>query len=176
MRSIVMTVLVLAVAVLAVTGFLRACSFAPTTPDVDRSTLPRVDVAEVVTDATASVSFPLRAPAAPADWVPQSFDVVPVAGTRAVRLGWVTPDSSFVRLVQSNAPEDALVRFAGGQPAAQGTVADAGRPWVVHTGVRDESLWVADLGDVRLLITGSGSPSRFTQLAEATLAAPIAGR
>ena len=170
--SLVRTIVVLALAVLAFAGVTRACSFSPTSPEVDRSSLPRVDAAAALRDARASTPFPLRTPLLPPDWIAQSSDVARVAGTRVARVGWVTPDDAFLRLVQSDAPEQALVASEQGDPAARGAAVAGGRTWVVHTGVRDEAVWVTDVDGVRLLVTGDASPERFTELATAVLAAP----
>lgn len=170
---------VLAVFVLALTGLTRACSFSPTGPDVDRGSIQRVDVVAATRDAAGTLRFPLRAPALPGGWIPQSSDVRTLPGGRAFRLGWVTPDDSFVRLVQSSAPEAAMVADEQGDPAALGPVSAAGRTWTTYRGLRDEALWVTDAGagpdgtPVRWLITGSASPTRFTELATTTAATPV---
>lgn len=165
---------VLGVGVLLLAGLVRACSFAPGQPEVDRESVPRIDPAAELRRDAPSLTFPLRVPALPPDWIPQSSDVVVVGGSaRAARVGWVTPDDEFARLVQSDADEAALVVSEAGDPAATGTVAAGGRTWVTHAGRRGEALWVTDVDGVRLLVTGSAAPERLTQLAEATLAAPF---
>ena len=169
-RSLVLTTVVLVVAVLAVTGLTRACSFSPTAPYLDRSTVRRIDPAAALRDAAAGAAFPLRVPATPPGWIPQSSDVAPVGAGRAVRVGWVTPADHFARLVQSDAGEAALAASQEGDPAARGTVDAGGRAWVVHTGPRGEAMWVTDLGPVRLLVTGDAPPDELTVLATAALA------
>ena len=170
---------VLGVAVLLLAGLLRACSFAPGQPEVDRESLPRVDPAAELRRAQPSVGVPLRVPTLQPDWIAQSSDVVVVgppddtAAPRAARVGWVTPEDEFARLVQSDADEVALVVSEAGDPTATGTAEAGGRTWVTHTGRRGETLWVTDVDGVRLLVTGSAPVERFRQLAEATLAAPF---
>ncbi len=168
--------IVLAVIVLALTGLTRACSFSPTAPTVDRGAVQRIDVAQSAREASVAVPFALRAPAMPADWIAQSSDVRPVGGTRAFRLGWVTPDNAFVRLVQSDAPEDALVTSEQGAPPALGPVEVGGRTWTTYRGVRGEALWVTDVDGVRWVVTGDASPARFTQLATTALGSPVVPR
>jgi uncharacterized protein DUF4245 len=168
--------IVLAVVVLALTGLTRACSFSPTAPTVDRGAVQRIDVAQAAREATAAVPFALRAPAMPADWIAQSSDVRPIGGSRAFRLGWVTPDNAFVRLVQSDAPEEALVASEQAGPPALGPVAVGGRTWTTYRGVRGEALWVTDVDGVRWLVTGDATPARFTQLATTALGSPVVPR
>ena len=168
--------IVLAVIVLALTGLTRACSFSPTAPTVDRGAVQRIDVAQVTRDATAAVPFALRAPAMPPDWIAQSSDVRPVGGTREFRLGWVTPDNAFVRLVQSDASEDALVASEQAGPPALGPVAAGGRTWTTYRGIRGEALWVTDVDGVRWVVTGDASPARFTQLVTTASGSPVVPR
>jgi hypothetical protein len=168
--------IVLAVIVLALTGLTRACSFSPTTPAVDRGSVQRVDVAQVSRDAARSLPFAVRAPAMPADWIPQSSDVRPVGATRAFRLGWVTPENGFLRLVQSDAPEAALVASEEGAPQALGPVSAGGRTWTTYRGARGEALWVTEMDGVRWLVTGDGTPARFVQLATTALGSPVVPR
>lgn len=171
---------VIGVGVLLLAGLLRACSFAPGAPEVDRESVPRIDPAAELRRDAPTLAFPLRVPSLPPDWIPQSSDVVVVgtgpAAPRAARVGWVTPDDEFARLVQTDADEAAAVVSEAGDPTATGTVTAGGRTWVTHSGRRDEPIWVTDVDGVRLLVTGSASPERLTQLAEAALAAPFVAR
>ncbi|MEJ2887750.1 DUF4245 domain-containing protein [Actinomycetospora aeridis] len=164
---------VLGVGVLLLAGLVRACSFAPGQPEVDRESVPRIDPAAELRRDAPNLTFPLRVPSLPGDWIPQSSDVVLVGGARAARVGWVTPDDEFARLVQTDADEAAVVVSEAGDPTASGTVTAGGRTWVTHTGRRGEPIWVTDVDGVRLLVTGSAAPERLGQLAEAALAAPF---
>jgi hypothetical protein len=164
---------VLGVGVLLLAGLVRACSFAPGAPEVDRESLPRIDPASELRRDAPNLAFPLRVPSLPADWIAQSSDVVVVGPSRAARVGWVTPDDEFARLVQSDADEVALVTSEEGAPTATGAVAAGGREWVTHTGRRGEAIWVTDVDGVRLLVTGSAAPEQLGRLAEAALVAPF---
>ncbi|MEJ2864953.1 DUF4245 domain-containing protein [Actinomycetospora flava] len=167
---------VIGVGVLLLAGLLRTCSFAPGAPEVDREAIPRVDPAAELRRVAPTVTFPLRGPSLSPEWIAQSSDVVVLGGTpglRAVRVGWVTPDDEFARLVQTNADEAAVVVSEAGDPTATGTVEAGGRTWVTHTGRRGEAIWVTDVDGVRLLVTGSASGERLGQLAGAALAAPF---
>jgi hypothetical protein len=177
LSAFVKGVLVLGVVVLACTGLVRACSFAPGGPEVDRSALRPVDATRALTDAAGRTGFPVRVPAVPADWVAQSSDAAPLAGTadRAVRVGWLTPDDRFVRLVQTAGSEATAVRSEQGDPGPRGTVQAGGRPWVVHAGVRDEPVWVTEVDGVRLLVTGDARPEALTTLAAAAVNGRVVG-
>jgi hypothetical protein len=92
-------------------------------------------------------------------------------------VGWRTPDGNYLRLSQSSAGEAELAVFETEQRAAPtGAVQAAGRVWVRYPGPRAEQAWVSDLGEVRLLVTGSGTEEQFRTLADATLDAPVLPR
>lgn len=163
-RPFAVGTIVLAVIVLALTGLTRACSVSPPGA-VDRGSVQRIDVADAARSAAASLSFPVRGPLMPADWIPQSSDIRDVPGGRAFRLGWLTPDDTFVRLVQSNGTEEGLVASEQGEPQAGAPVSADGLTWNTYRGLRDEPIWVADVGGgVRWLVTGGATPARFVQL------------
>jgi hypothetical protein len=96
-----------------------------------------------------------------------------------VRTGFLTPQGRFVRLVQSDAPEEALVAAVAGEvPVARGTVEAGGQRWVVYGEDGAEPLWVAEAPvpgaePVRLLVTGSGSEADFAALAAGALAGEL---
>jgi hypothetical protein len=155
--------IVLAVIVLALTGLTRACSVSsPGT--VDRGSVQRIDVADATRSAAATLPFPVRGPAMPADWIPQSTDIRDVPGGEAFRLGWLTPDNTFVRLVQSNGTVEGLVSSEQGEPQAGAPVSVDGLTWATYRGLRNEAIWVSDVGGVRWLVTGDATPARFVQL------------
>lgn len=172
MAALIRGVLVLSVVVLVFAGLVRACTFAPGAPEVDRDALPRVDAPAALARAATGVGFAVRVPVLGPDWISQSQDVVPVGAGRGVRVGWVTPGNEFARLVQTDGPADAAVVAERGDPAPRGTVPAGGRTWTVHSGIRGEPVWVTDVDGVRLLVTGSAPPPELTRLAEAALAAP----
>ncbi|WP_018335292.1 DUF4245 domain-containing protein [Actinomycetospora chiangmaiensis] len=170
-RPFAVGTIVLAVIVLALTGLTRACSVsAPGT--VDRGSVQRIDVAGVTASAASTLPFRVVGPQLPADWIPQSSDIRDVAGGRAFRLGWLTPENGFLRLVQSNGTEAGLVASEQGDPRAGAPVSAGGLTWATYRGQRDEAMWVTDVGGVRWLVTGSAPANRFVQLITAARQSP----
>ena len=177
-RDVLLSMVPLVLVVLALVGAAGMCSFSPGGPSIDPGTLPTVDATERIERAAATVTFPVRSPELPAGWQANSADVDRVgadAGApQAVRVGWRTPDGNYLRLSQSSAVEAELAAFETEQLAAPtGAVQAAGRAWVRYPGLRAEQAWVTDLGEVRLLVTGSGTQEQFRILAKATLDAPV---
>ncbi len=156
--------------VLALAGLARACSFSPGGPSA--SAPPSVDAGAALSADAATVSFPLRAPALPAGWVSNSGNRHTAGGAQGGVVedtGWISPAGRYLRLAQSSASADALVADElQGRRAVSGKAQAGGRDWTVYAQQDAETAWVADLGDVRLLITGSGSQDEFTTLAMAT--------
>jgi hypothetical protein len=180
-RDVLLSMLPLALIVLALVGLAGMCSFSPGGPSIDPRTVPTVNAAERLGDAASAVSFPVRSPELPAGWRANSASVDRVGAKldapRAVRVGWQTPDGNYLRLSQSSAGEAELAVFETGQRTAPtGAVQAAGRTWVRYPGPRAEQAWVTDLGEVRLLVTGSGTEEQFRVLTGATLDAPVLPR
>src|SRR5689334_6747656 len=171
---------VLAVIILVIAGATGSCSFSPGGPTVDDSRLPVVDAPAELAAIARTTPFPVRVPAVPAGWRSNGVDQdrVPVpngppdAANRSVRVGYLTPQDRYLRLVQTDAAEDALLAAeAGKQPALGAGAKDvSGLHWVVYTRDGGESIWIATVpgpAGTRALITGSGTDDDFTALATA---------
>jgi hypothetical protein len=168
-------VALLVVIVLVFAGVTRSCSFAPAGPSVDPGAGPTVDAPAQLRVLAGAVPFPVRVPALPPDWRANSAGTEQVGGARAVRVGYLTPSGRFLRLVQSNADEPALLATeAQGTPIASGPVVVSGTTWVSYADDDNrEPIRVATLDGVRLLITGSGSDDDFRTLAAAATAGEV---
>lgn len=177
MRDMLVSMIVLAVAVLLLAGITKGCSFSPGGPSSNSTDLPPVDVTGELRTAAGQVKFPLREPHLPAGWHPNSDSVDSLGANgsdRAVRIGWITPGGRFLQVSQSNASIADLVRTAAGLASdspvqATGTQVVDGTKWTVYPGVRSDMSWATDLGAVRLFITGNGNPGEFRTIAAATL-------
>jgi hypothetical protein len=179
MRDMAGAVVLLAVVVLLFAGVTRSCSFAPGGPTTDPARLPVVDAPAALRELR--VPFGLRIPAVPAGWRSNAVaqDRVPEGG-RVVRTGYLTADGRYLRLLQSDADPQALLRVEiGGTPvAARGPVDVVGQRWVVYDRERGESIWITEVptagaAPVQLLITGSGTEDEVRTLAAAAVAGEL---
>lgn len=173
-RDMLMCLAVLLV-VVAVGGGVRSCSFAPGGPTIDPNAAPTVDAAARLAEFARASEFPLRVPAVPQGWRSNSTDRSPVdGGGTAVRVGYLTPEGKYLRLVQSDGGEEALVATEAGGPLAGTGVTDAaGLRWVTYQKEGGEPFRVTTAPDdpqVRWLVTGSGTDADFAALARATVA------
>jgi hypothetical protein len=169
-RDMVGAVVVLVVIVLVFAGVTRSCSFAPGGPSVEPGAGPTVDAPAQLRVLAGSMPFPLRVPVLPPGWRATTVDTARVGpvGARAVRTGYLTSEGRYLRLVQSDADEAALLASeAKGPPVASGPVVVNGTTWVSYTDDTREPIRIAALDGVRLLITGSGSDDEFRTLAAA---------
>ncbi len=182
MRDMVVALAVLVVVILLVGGVSRACSFSPAGPTIDPTGLPVVDAPAALRALAPDVPFAVRIPTVPPGWRSNSVgqDRVPDGAGRAVRTGFLTPESRYLRLLQSNAPEAALLKAeTGARPvAARGTEDVGGQRWVVYGDSPREPIWIAEVptpgaASVRLLITGSGRVDDFRALAAAVVAGEL---
>ena len=170
MRDMLVALGVLLVVILLAGGVTRSCSFAPTGPTIDPSGLPVVDAPAEL--RALRVPFPVRIPAVPVGWRSNSVGQDRVEGGRAVRVGYITPAGRYLRLLQSDAPDAALLAVeTGASPvAASGPVDVAGQRWIVYPRGAGEPIWIAEVATpnaapVQMLITGSGSEDDFRALA-----------
>jgi len=181
MRDMVLSMVVLAVIVLALVGISNGFSFSPGSASSNTSDLPTIDVAAELQAAAGQAKFPLREPHLPTGWRPNSDSVDPIgpnSADQAVRIGWITPGGRYLQLSQSNASPLDLARAAAGLGAdvpvsTNGTATVNGTQWTIYPGVRSESSWVTDLGPVRLFVTGNGTTDEFRTLAAAALTGHI---
>ena len=171
-RDMVVAMAVLVALVRVVAGVTRSCSFAPGGPTTDPAGLPVVDAPAALRELR--VPFPLRIAAVPAGWRSNSVGQDRVEGGRVVRVGYLTSDGRYLRLLQSDATEPVVLAVeTGANPAAvRGPQEVAGQRWTVYTRGSDEPIWTADVptpggGSVRMLITGSGTDDEFRALATA---------
>ncbi|MDQ4118808.1 MAG: DUF4245 domain-containing protein [Actinomycetota bacterium] len=176
MKDMLGALLILIPIALLVVGVGRSCSFAPTGPELDPGAGPTVDAPARLTEYARVSTFGLRVPNVP--WRSNSTDRGPVeGGGTAVRVGYLTEQGRYLRLVQSDASEEALLAAEGGPGStADGVTPAGGRNWVGYRGSNGEPVRIATLPGsptVRLLITGSGADEQFRTLAEATLRARV---
>jgi hypothetical protein len=182
LRDLGLSLAVLVGLVLVLTGLTRGCSFSPGGISVDPHAVPTVDQSAELRNAAAQVGFPVRDPRLPAGWRANSADVSSVTAApgaaRVVQVGWLSAAGRYLRFAQSSADPAELATFEAGRPVGDapppaGTVLVDGQQWTNYPGARGEPAWLADLGGVRLLITGSGSPDEFRTLAAAAQSAPV---
>lgn len=173
--SMLFAMLPLVLVVLVVAGIAGRCSFSPLGPSVDPGSAPTVNPAVELDRAARRVNFQVVRPQLPEGWRANSAGVrVLEGGSKAVQVGWLTGSGRYLRLVQSTATETDLVASETDRsPRARGVTNAGDRSWVVYDSIRSEVAWVGERSGVRLLITGSGTPTEFRRLAEATLNAPV---
>jgi hypothetical protein len=113
----------------------------------------------------------------PDGWTTNSARRSSVDGAPAPVVGWVTAQGAYVQLLQTDRPlEDAVKDHDDYARKEQTSTSIAGTDVHVYTSEEHDArmLWVADLGDVRLLVSGTAGETEYTQLIEATLkTAPI---
>lgn len=175
-RDMVVAIGVLLAVVLVIGGLSRGFGFTPGGPTVDPTGIPVVDAPAQLRGLASSVPFPLAVPATPPGWRSNSVAQDRVVGTDRtdVRVGYLTAASRYLQLLQTDAPEDALLAAqpGGRRLAGQGPQTVAGQQWVVYGAEPDEPIWIADLptpggGSVRVLISGSGTVDDYRVLAAA---------
>lgn len=168
-RDMAWSLIPLVLACLVIAGIASNCSFSPGGPTAGPA--PTFDIDAGLRYDSRELGFPIRQPETPEGWQPNSGSRSIITGTEggdSSTVGFITTAGRYVRFTQSDAGEDELVRFVAGEPRVATGVQQVGeRDWVVYGGDNVEPLWVADFGDVRILIGGSGGDEEFTELAAA---------
>lgn len=164
-RDIVLSLgVILLVAALSI-GFTGMCSFNKGTPE--NGPVHAVDAKTYLQLEARSMGFPVRYPGEIPGWVANSARRDDLGGTPAPVVGWVINGASFIQLEQTGLNEkeavaafDSNVREKTGSHAVEGvTVAEYTSE---EKGVR--ALWVADLGDARILVSGAAPKENFDEL------------
>ncbi|MDV8002603.1 DUF4245 domain-containing protein [Rhodococcus sp. IEGM 1408] len=162
-RDMFWSVVVLMVMVGIFAGVAGQCTFSPSGPQ--QGAIPEFDADASLRQDARSLPFPIRSPEVPEGWTSNSGRVESFAGTSSSHVGWVTGERSFVELVQSDAPEDAFRSLGGGPRPDRTIIPVTGQEWTVFTGDDVRPVWVLDLDDVRVAVTGSAATSDFEALA-----------
>lgn len=173
-RDMVWSLIPLVIACLLIAGVASQCTLSPGGPQ--QGPIPNFDVDAALQYDASELNFPVRNPQLPEDWTPNSGSRQTITGDQGgdvSNVGYISDAGRYNKLTQSDAEEQVLVPFVveGEQRYAAGTESVDGTEWVVYEREGDEPVWVTDLGDVRLLITGSGTVEEFTTLAAATTSA-----
>ncbi|MGV9710595.1 DUF4245 domain-containing protein [Gordonia sp. NPDC003424] len=139
---------------------------------------PAFEVNAALAADARDLPFPIRRPATPDGWKPNSGSTQPVGGTRVSNVGWITDVGAYIQLSQTNATEeDLVVNLGEGEALGAGTRQVGGHEWVVYTTPDGKKFWITDLGDVRIAVLSRGPDDDMEKLATAVLAQqPLPGR
>ncbi|MEP9392318.1 DUF4245 domain-containing protein [Gordonia sp. VNK1] len=141
------------------------------------------DVQGALLADSQSMPFPVRRPADPDGWKPNSGSRENASGHVLSNVGWLTPSGNYVQLTQTDASEDTLVtHLAGGGDddevaSGTGTREIGGHRWVLYSTYDGNNIWITDLGNVRIAVMSTGSADDMEKMAAAVLAQqPLPGR
>ncbi|MEV0245149.1 DUF4245 domain-containing protein [Nocardia sp. NPDC050712] len=167
-KDLFLSLIPLVLIVVVFAGVASQCSFAAKGPT--QGQIPHFDVKTALTADAKTLPFPIRNPAVPADWTPNSgsrADITGAGGGAASTVGYITHQGTYMQLTQTAATEEALARFVLGSRYASGTQQLGNQRWTVYAEPTEETAWIADLGTSRVLIKGAGNEGAFKTLAQA---------
>lgn len=177
-RDILLSLLVVVGLMVPTVAFTGMCSFNSGAPE--NGPVQKVDAEQIFSMEAKAMNFPLRLPQTPEGWTTNSARRTTVNRQPASVVGWVTKEGAYLQLTQTDQPLDKAVQDVDEHGRTQQeAVTVAGQKFEVYTSaeknVRD--VWAADLGDVRLIFSGTASKAEFEQIAQKTLeAAPLPGK
>jgi hypothetical protein len=176
----------LVAACILLAGIVGMCSFSPTGPT--RGPAPDYDAPAALQADADALRIPIRLPALPEGWQPNSGSRAGIeAGrtdpsgqpARAVSstVGYLSPTGMYLALTQSNADEEKLVASLDPGLVPTGTQDVDGVSWVVYEGDGTaEPLWTTRLnsptGPAQIAIQGAGGTDEYRTLASAVQKRP----
>ncbi|MDU0478263.1 DUF4245 domain-containing protein [Staphylococcus chromogenes] len=171
-KDIAMSLLVVCILMGASVAFTGMCSFNRGAPE--NGPVQKVDAKQMMQLEARAMPFPVRLPESPEGWTTNSARRSSVNGQPAPVVGWVTKNGAYLQLVQTNQPlEKALKDIDEHGRTEAGAVDVSGKQFKKlssqEKNVRD--VWAIDLGEVRLIFSGTCADEEFRQLAENTLRA-----
>ncbi|MEV5652398.1 DUF4245 domain-containing protein [Nocardia sp. NPDC052254] len=139
--------------------------------------VPNFDVQSALRDDAEVLPFPIRDPAVPADWKPNSGSrdsITGPSGGTVSTVGYITADGTYLQLSQSNATESALANRVVSTRSPSGSRTVGAQKWTVYHVKGSEAAWIADFGASRVLIKGAAGEGAYLTLAQAVdAAAPL---
>ena len=167
-RDMVWSLIPLVIACLLIAGVASQCSLSPGGPQ--QGPIPNFDVNTALQYDASEIGFPVRNPAVPEGWTPNSGSGATISGDNGgavSTVGYITGTGAYMQLTQTSASEEQLVPFVSGSDTvyASGTQNVSGRDWVVYGEEGSRTYWVSDFGDVRILLGGTANTEDFTTLA-----------
>lgn len=170
-----MTLIVIIVCMVFVVAFTGMCSINPGAPE--NGPVQKVDAQQFLDIEARSMPFPVRYPQMPETWTTNSARRSNVAGTPAPIVGWVTAKGAYLQLIQTNQTVDAAVKdhdeYARKEKESKQVGEHTVRIYTNEDHPEARALWVADLGDVRLVVSGSADESEYSQLIDVALHSPV---
>lgn len=136
----------------------------------DNDPVTEIDPSTSISYAASLTEVTLQVPELEEMWRPTSVNVVGPAqgqsGSVTLTIGYVTPSEEFVRYVVSTDPDAALIEdlLKGAQSAGSAEI--GGGSWEEFLTSRGEQLYLRTAGDLRLVVTGSGSQDELNTVAE----------
>lgn len=170
-KDITLSLGVTVIAMLAVVGATGLCTI---NPESSHEAVQEVD-AQTFLEMEARVGdTAVRSPQMPEGWKPNAARRAIVAGENAPRVSWVTDSQSYVESTQTAVSvDDALTGYDSKYRPESTTRQVDGVDVVVASSAEEEvrRLWVVDLGDERLIITGAAEDEDFETAVRAFLQA-----
>lgn len=171
-RDMIWSLALLVVVMVGSVAFTGLCSYNPGAPEA--GPVQEVDAESFMGMEARAMSFPVRLPDNPEGWVTNSARRTQVNDTPAPVVGWVTADTGYIQMTQTDQPLDDAVRgYDNDYRELSHTESIGGEEVEVYLSEESDvrELWVADLGDVRMLFSGAASEEEFRTLIEAAVSA-----
>lgn len=181
-RDLIISLGVLLVVMFFSVGFTGMCSFNPGSADKS-GPVQEVDIDTILKTDARGLGIPVRLPTLPDNWEANSGRRTMVDNEPSSKAGWVIDGEAFLAVTQTVAELKDAVNDEDGEyreetdtfvvPASKSSTGED-VTWQIWSGDDVKQIWAVDLGDVRLLISGTATEAQYRTMAEAvTKAEPL---
>ncbi|MFS0332398.1 DUF4245 domain-containing protein [Corynebacterium striatum] len=172
-KDIILSLGVTVIAMLLVVGATGLCTINPETKPGPIQNVDAKTFLEMEARATGTV---IREPKMPEGWSPTAARRSAVAGENAAVVSWLTADEGYIESTQTKvSAEEAEKGYDSNYRAKQSEREVAGlKVKVLESEDADvRPLWIADLGDARLILSGSAADADYETALKAFAEAPV---
>nr|WP_231712926.1 DUF4245 domain-containing protein [Arthrobacter sp. zg-Y820] len=136
-----------------------------------KATTRNVDVQQISVQAAADAGYAPLAPELPEGWSSNyaRWEATSSSGVPVWEVGYVTPNSDFIRLSETNAGNPTWIAQASGDSMVAGERVAGGQTWELRDSTDGEASMVLEHEGLTVVLTGEADLAEFDVLAEAVV-------
>ena len=130
-----------------------------------------VDVQQIAAQAAGDAGYAPLAPELPDGWTSNyaRWEATNSSGVPLWEVGYLTPNTEFIRLSQTNAGNPTWIAQVSGDSMAAGERTAGGKTWELRDSAEGEASMVLEHEGITVVLTGEADLAEFDVLAEAVV-------
>ena len=136
-----------------------------------KATTRNVDVRSIAAQAAGDAGYAPLAPELPQGWSSNyaRWEATNSSGVPVWEVGYLTPETDFIRLSQTNAGNPTWIAQTSGDSLVAGERNAGGKTWELRDSTNGEASMVLELNGLTVVLTGEADLAEFDVLAEAVV-------